>query len=116
MFTLAFLRATLERAVKTFAQSLAALLVASGAGVLDTDWPARFSVAGMAAVVSVLTSVGSAQIGDDGPSLGGEVLARWAKVEPVSAERLRAMEVPADGRQYDVDLKSGTVTPVAPPE
>ena len=91
MFTLAFLKATLERAVKTFAQSLGALLVASGAGILDTDWGDRFSVAGMAAVVSVLTSVGSAHVGDDGPSLGGEVLARWAKVEPVSADRLRQL-------------------------
>jgi hypothetical protein len=91
-----FWRAAAERAVKTFAQSLAALLVADGTDVLSTDWGARLSVAAMAAVVSVLTSVGSAQVGDDGPSLGGEVLAKDARVEPLSQDRLDAMADPLD--------------------
>lgn len=69
MFTIAFLKATAERAVKTFAQALAALLVADGTDLLATDWAGRLSVAGMAAVVSVLTSVASSQIGGPGPSV-----------------------------------------------
>lgn len=65
----AFWKATAERAVKTFAQSLAALLLADGTGLLDSQWVPRLSVAGMAALVSVLTSVGSDAATGDGPSL-----------------------------------------------
>ena len=56
MWTKTFALAVLERAVKTFAQAAAALLTASGIGLLDADWLQILSVAGMAAVVSVLTS------------------------------------------------------------
>lgn len=70
----AFIKATLERAIKTFAQVLAALLVANGTGLLDTDWVSAGSTAGMAALLSILTSVASDRIGADGPSLGGEQL------------------------------------------
>jgi hypothetical protein len=59
LVTGAFWVAALERAVKTFAQSLAALLVADGTGILSTAWGDRASIAAMAAVVSLLTSVGS---------------------------------------------------------
>mgnify|MGYP003441206416 CR=1 FL=1 len=69
MFTKAFLNASFERAVKTFAQVLAALLVSNGTGILDTDWTSGLSVAGMAAVISVLTSIGSGALTGDGPSL-----------------------------------------------
>ena len=69
IFTLAFWKAATERAVKTFAQALAALLVAGGTGILDTEWTAAASVAGMAAVVSLLTSIGSDVLTGNGPSL-----------------------------------------------
>lgn len=69
MFSTSFWKAAFERAVKTFAQALAALLVADGTGLLDTAWGTALSVAGMAAVVSLLTSVGSGTIGEGGPSL-----------------------------------------------
>ena len=69
MFTKAFLNASFERAVKTLAQALASLLVADGTGILDTDWTAKLSVAGMAAVISVLTSIGSGAVTDGGPAL-----------------------------------------------
>lgn len=69
MFTKEFAQAAFERAVKTLAQALAALLVADGTGILDTDWTAKLSVAGMAAVISVLTSIGSGAVTDGGPSL-----------------------------------------------
>ena len=72
MFTRAFWTATLERAVKTFAQTLAALLVADGTGLLETAWGPQLSVAAMALVVSVLTSVASAGTGGSGPSLANE--------------------------------------------
>jgi hypothetical protein len=70
MFTRQFWMLTAERAVKTFAQALAAVLVASGAGVLSADWKAALSTAGMATVVSVLTSVASSRFGpNDSPSV-----------------------------------------------
>jgi Putative lactococcus lactis phage r1t holin len=72
MWTKAFWTATLERSIKTFAQSWAAVLVANGTGILDTAWEAGLSVAGMAALLSVLTSVGSAGVGPAGPSLASE--------------------------------------------
>ena len=69
MFTAAFLKAVAERAIKTFAQAAAALLVGNGTGLLDTDWAAVLSVAGIAAVVSILTSIGSDALTGSGPSL-----------------------------------------------
>lgn len=74
MWTRAFWRAAAERAVKTTAQSGAALLVAAGTGLLDTDWTTTASVAGMAGLLSLLTSIGSSGVGNTGPSLTGEVL------------------------------------------
>lgn len=69
MFTSFFWRSVVERAVKTFAQGAAALLVGDGLGLLTVDWATVGSVAGLAAVVSVLTSVASAPFGEvDSPS------------------------------------------------
>ena len=72
MWTAEFWKATAERSVKTFAQTAAALLVAAGTGLLDSDWQTTGSVAGMAALLSVLTSVGSSSFGHPGPSLTTE--------------------------------------------
>ena len=74
MWTLTFWRATAERAIKTSAQTAGATLIAAGSGLLDTDWLTLASVSGMAGLLSVLTSVGSAKIGSTGPSLAGERL------------------------------------------
>lgn len=75
IFTTNFWTATLERAIKTFAQSAAALLAGDGLGILDIDWVTVLSVAALATVVSVLTSVASAPIGAPGPALGsGETI------------------------------------------
>jgi hypothetical protein len=72
LFSRDFLRATLERAIRSFAASLASLLTASGTGLLDTDWGDKFSVAAMAAVVTVLFAVGGGTFGKgDGPSFVG---------------------------------------------
>lgn len=45
-----------ERALKTFAQSLAASL-AVGTGLLDIDWLGALGIAGTATLLSVLTSI-----------------------------------------------------------
>lgn len=48
---------TFDRAVSTFAQAAVAVLTANVTGLLDVDWVQLASVAGLAAGVSVLTSV-----------------------------------------------------------
>ena len=73
MFTRAFWTATTERAIKTLAQTAAALAGGAGLGLLDIDWIAVGSISGLAAIVSVLTSVASAGVGGPGPSLANEV-------------------------------------------
>lgn len=60
LWTLAFWKGAAERAVKTFAATLAALLGANGIGVLDVDWGQALSVAGLATLVSFLIAVGNA--------------------------------------------------------
>ena len=72
MWTADYWKAVAERAIKAFASSLAALLVADGTGLLDTAWTTDLSVAGMSAVVSVLLNVASAGVGPSGPSLVNE--------------------------------------------
>ncbi len=61
--------AVLERALKTFAQALLAVLGAGSFGLLDAPWLPALSTAGMAAVLSVLTSIAGAGFGPDGPGL-----------------------------------------------
>lgn len=65
---------TAERAVKTFAQSLAAALTTAAlgkaTGIVDVDWVGFLSLAALAAVYSVVTSVAGINIGPKGsPSL-----------------------------------------------
>lgn len=75
IFTAAFAKAAAERAVKTTAQVAASTIVAAGVGLLDADWIGIASVAGMAGVVSLLTSIGTGLATDGSPSLtGSEVL------------------------------------------
>lgn len=69
MFTRNFLRQALERAIKTAAQAALAL-IAVGGGILEVDWAQVGSVAGLAAVASVLTSAVGSGVGQpDSPSL-----------------------------------------------
>lgn len=63
-----FWKDTAERAIKTFAQSFVAVLLAGGTGLLDVDWVNGLSVAGLALVVSVFTSIGSGTVGDQSAS------------------------------------------------
>ena len=75
MWTRAFWKAAGERAAKTAAQTAAAAF-GIGTGVLDWDWSGALSVTAGAAILSVLTSIGSAAATDGSPSLSdAEVLA-----------------------------------------
>lgn len=71
MLTKAFWLATSERAVRTFAQALIAIFATTQTGLLQVDWAGALSAAGMAAVLSVLTSIAASSNGS--PSLANEV-------------------------------------------
>lgn len=72
--TASFWKAATERAVKTFAQSLSAVGLAGATGLLDAGWGNALSIAGLATVLSYLTSLGSdAVTTSDGPSLANEI-------------------------------------------
>ncbi|MFJ9173107.1 holin [Streptomyces sp. NPDC102360] len=69
MWSIGFWKATAERAIRTFAQALAAVLVAGATNLLDVDWPAALGTAGLAALLAVLTALGTAGIGPHGPGV-----------------------------------------------
>lgn len=74
IFDKRFVLATAERAIKTFAQALLALFV-GGVTILTIDWQQALAVAGTAAVLSILMSVVSKNLGKwEGPSLTDEAL------------------------------------------
>lgn len=57
MWTLVFWKGAAERAVKTFAQSVLATLGVGATGLLHADWLGALDIGGLAAVLSVLTSL-----------------------------------------------------------
>ena len=59
--TPAFWRGAAERAIKTFCQSLLAILTTGIVGILDVDWPGALSAAALATLVSLLTSISQAE-------------------------------------------------------
>ncbi|MGH8921082.1 MAG: holin [Actinomycetes bacterium] len=59
MYTYLFWQQAFERAVKTFAQTLVALFSAGGIGLFNAPWTTSLSAAGMAALLSLLTSMAS---------------------------------------------------------
>lgn len=70
MFTKLFWSDAVERAVKTVAQTMVAMLTAGAVSLLTVDWVNLLSVAGLAGLVSVLTSIASAaKSGTDTASL-----------------------------------------------
>lgn len=71
MNTKTFWLRTLERAVKTFAQSLLVVFLGDTAyNVISVNWPEALGLAATGALLSVLTSVASSQWGDKhSPSL-----------------------------------------------
>lgn len=67
MISRSFVRDAAERALKTAAQTAVGLLTADQViGLLDVDWGEGASVVGLATLVSVLTSVASARVGERG--------------------------------------------------
>ena len=75
----AFLLATLERALKSAAQAVVIGVTASDTGPINAfalDYKGAIGFAVGAAVLSILTSLASAPIGNNGPSLANE------KIEP----------------------------------
>jgi Putative lactococcus lactis phage r1t holin len=107
LFTRKFWIATAERAIRSFAASLASLLTASGTGLLETSWAEKLSVAGMAALVSVLLAIGGGTFGKgDGPSfIGEENLAENGKTGAAAPPAAPAADAPA-----------AVPPPAAPPE
>lgn len=97
----AFWKATAERAIKTFAQTLAALLVADGTGLLDSQWVPRLSVAGMAALVSVLTSIGSDSLTGTGPAIAGPEVIPDEAVPPPGITAVYSSDTKADATGYE---------------
>jgi hypothetical protein len=66
MFTLKFWKDSGERAIRTAAQALLALWAVDISGVLELDPLQAASVAGFAAVTSILTSLVASAKGDKG--------------------------------------------------
>lgn len=64
--------AALTRAVKTAAQTAVALIGTGAVGFTDLDWVRIASVSGVAAVLSLLTSIATALPEVDGAQLGKE--------------------------------------------
>ena len=60
LWSIAFWRGAGERAVKTFAQALVAVIGVGAVGLLDVDWLGALSAATLATVISLLTSIGNA--------------------------------------------------------
>ncbi|MEV2252837.1 holin [Streptomyces sp. NPDC050147] len=82
MWTAGFWKATAERALRTFAQSLAAVLVAGATTLLDVDWQAALATAGMATLLAVLTAVGAAHVGTHGPGIMETPTVRQGRATP----------------------------------
>ena len=60
MFTYDFWVGAAERALKTVAQSVVAVLGVAGIGILSVDWVQTLSVAAAAGLASLLTSIADA--------------------------------------------------------
>lgn len=70
MFTKSFWKSAAERAIKTIAQALIAVLAATTFDWFTADWQAIAGTAATAGVLSLLSSIASAGIGDKGtPSI-----------------------------------------------
>ena len=66
MWSVEFWKTAGERAARTFAQVLLSLIVVGETGFMDVDWVQAGSVAGLAALASVLMSVVATGVGDKG--------------------------------------------------
>ena len=69
-----FWQGAAERAIKTFAQALLGVIMGGASGLLDVDWVAALSVAGLATVGSVLTSLATPDFTAGGADPGADGL------------------------------------------
>jgi hypothetical protein len=97
LYDIEFWKAAFERATKTFVQTLLAVLGTDQIGILEMDWTQALSLAGSAAVLSLLTSLGSANLGAKaGPSLVGETTKpEYVVVQAKKAPKATARKAPA---------------------
>lgn len=68
MFTIPFFKAAGERAARAFAFAFSAFIV-TGAGFEDIDWLRAASIAGVAAVLSLITSITVNSATGTGPAI-----------------------------------------------
>lgn len=118
MWNKMFWKDALERAVRTTAQVVGALVVAAGSGLLDTDWIATLSAAGMAGALSVVTSVAAEAKTQDGtasmiPGTGpGAQPAPASPAQPAPAEPVPAEPPVVDETQVPEPAADETQVPV----
>ena len=60
LWTISFWKGAAERAIKTVAQTLAAVFVIGTTNLLTVDWKTNLAIAGAAGIASLLTSIGNA--------------------------------------------------------
>lgn len=83
-----FLLDAAERALKTFVQSLLAVLTVQGvSSLLDVDWLQALSVAALATVISVLTSLLSVKLGHNGTASATDAVVTTAYADAVAHGR-----------------------------
>ena len=66
MFSLAWVKDAVERAIRTAAQVLLGFLVVGETGLLDVDWQQALSVTAVAAIASILMSIVATGVADKG--------------------------------------------------
>lgn len=100
LFTRAFWAATGERAIRTFAQTAASVLVIAGvSGVLDADWKGVLSASGLAAVISLLMSVAGNAATKTGPSFtDAEQVVPAVSPEAAADQAAGVVDADEDGR------------------
>lgn len=74
MWTASFWKATGERAIRTLAQTLIAILAVGQTTILTVDWQQAGAVAATATILSVLTSIVASGVGNTGPSFANEAI------------------------------------------
>lgn len=108
MFTLTFWKDAFERAVKTVAQAAVAVLAANATGLLDVDWLQIASVAGLAGLVSILTSVGSGAVTKGDASLVPKHAAQPRSDVQTATHVLSLDEVPLHHHPDTLEYQSRT--------
>lgn len=78
-----------ERALKTFAQSLAASL-AVGTGLLDVDWLGALGIAGTATLLSVLTSIANPGFTEGKPEVETTVTTQVVELTPAQVDEIKS--------------------------